>query len=432
MRKRVMRNRAMRLAAILSALAFVAAACGGGSSSSEETSGGGTSDEPVTITVWDYYGESTPITPLVEAFEAEYPNITVNVESLDWDSMLEKLTVVLTSGDSPDVVTADMTWLPTFAPLGAFANLNDFSGGELNGKPLADAYNPGALEAMTSGDQTVAMLYDFDVYGLYYRSDLFEAAELEVPTTWDELEAAATTLGADGHYYAVQPDAFHAAQWIYENGGSLLNDDNTASAVSSPEAIEALEHYLGLTSLGAGYHWSAEEGWELTPGLKDGRIAMFADGAYYMGIMKDAAPEMAGQWKVAPHPTNGQPGSYLGGTGLVIPSRSEHQEAAWTFIEFAMRLENQIAVFETAGAAPALTEALSDPAVDVADPYFNDQHTLTIFQEAMNTARPFPYVQQWNDIDETLTLAIEEVLIGDKDVTQAFGDATETIDGLLK
>src|SRR5262245_23148566 len=47
----------------------------------------------VTITVWDYYGEATPIKPLIESFEKENPNITVQYEALDWDTTLEKMNV---------------------------------------------------------------------------------------------------------------------------------------------------------------------------------------------------------------------------------------------------------------------------------------------------------------------------------------------------
>jgi multiple sugar transport system substrate-binding protein len=192
-----------------------------------------------------------------------------------------------------------------------------------------------------------------------------------------------------------------------------------------------VEFYAGLADAGAGYVWSFEEGWEITPGLKDGRIAMFADGPYYMGILKDAAPEMSGQWKVAPHPYNTQPGSYLGGTGLVIPAKSEHQEAAWKFIEFAMTLENQIGVFEYAGAAPALLTALESPKVNMADPYFGDQYTLEVFMAAMETARPFPYVREWNQIDEALTVAMEEILLGGVEVQEALDTAAETVNGAI-
>jgi len=388
--------------------------------------------EEVTITVWDYYGEASPITPIVEAFEAQNPGIKVQVEALDWDSTLEKLNVVMTGGTPPDVVTLDMTWLPSFAPLGAFADLSPLSGGQLNGVPLEEAYSPGAIDAMIYNGQVLAMLYDFDVYALYYRADLFEEMGLDVPTTWDELLTVGQTLGAEGKYqYAVMPDSFHAAQFIYENGGSILNADNTVATFNQPEAVDAVEFYAGLVDAGAGYVWSFEEGWEITPGLKDGRIAMFADGPYYMGILKDAAPEMSGQWKVALHPYKLQPGSYLGGTGLVIPAKAEHPDAAWKFIEFAMTLENQIGVFENAGAAPALIAALESPEVNMADPYFGDQKTLEVFLKAMETARPFPYVREWNQIDEAITAAMEEILFGGVSVQDALDTAADTVNSAL-
>ncbi len=119
-----------------------------------------------TITVWDYYGEATPIKPMIEAFQAANPNITVKYEALDWDTTNEKLNVVMTGGTPPDVVTIDMTWLPKFAALGAFSDLKPLSGGKLNNVAWEDAYTPGALEAITYDNKIVAALYDFDTYAL--------------------------------------------------------------------------------------------------------------------------------------------------------------------------------------------------------------------------------------------------------------------------
>ncbi|MEW5961062.1 MAG: extracellular solute-binding protein, partial [Chloroflexota bacterium] len=234
------------------------------------------------------------------------------------------------------------------------------------------------------------------------------------------------------YQYAFVADTFHAAQWIYENGGSLLNDDHTAAVFNSPEAVAAIETYAGLLKDGSAYYWSADEGWEVTSGLKDDRLAMFSDGAYYMGIIKDAAPEMAGKWRVAPHPSGKGPGSYMGGTGLVIPAKSENKEAAWRFIEYAMTLDNQIGVFEHAGAAPALVAALESEAVNRPDPYFGNQQTLSIFLKAMETARPFPYVRQWNDIDEIFTVAMQEIALGEKSVPEALDAAAAQVDELLQ
>jgi len=405
------------LLGLLLVLSIVLGACAGAQPAA--------SDEKVTITVWDYYGEATPVKPLIEGFQKEYPNITVQYEGLDWDTTLEKLNVVLTGGTPPDVVTTDMTWLPKFAALGAFTDLKDISGGKLNGVAWDAAYTPGALESITFNNQIVAALYDFDVYALYYRADLLEKKGLAVPKTWDELMDVSKKL-AEGDKYLYQwlPETFHGSQWIYENGGNLLSADNKTVTFNSPEAVQAIQVYYDMLSSGASIYWGADQG-ERIQGIKDGRIAMYSDGPYNMGIMKSAAPEMAGQWKVALHPYGKQPGSYLGGTGLVIPAKSEHKDAAWKFIQYAMRVENQIGVYTYAGAAPALTAALESAEVNAADPYFGGQKPFEVFLEAMKTAKHFPYVRQWSDIDVAFSTAMEEIGLGQKPVQQALDEAAQ-------
>ena len=182
----------------------------------------------MTITVWDYYGEATPIKPAIDGFQKEYPWITVKYEALDWDSMNEKFAVGVAAGAAPDVATLDMTWIPTLASNGVLEDLSTLSGGLLNGAPIADQYSAGANEAMQYDGTYVTMLFDFDAYALYYRSDLFEEKGIAVPTTWDEMRAAAKKLAEDGngdgkldrYLYQVWPDTFHYAQFLFQNGGT--------------------------------------------------------------------------------------------------------------------------------------------------------------------------------------------------------------------
>ena len=402
-------------------LLFVLTACGSKPAANQK----------VTITVWDYYGEATPIKPLVEPFMAANPNITIDYQALDWDTTNQKLNVVLTGGTPPDVVTIDMTWLPKLAALGAFTDLKALSGGKLNGVAWADAYTPGALEAISYNNKIVAALYDFDTYALYYRADLFEQKGLQVPKTWNELLDVAKKLHeGDKYLYEFDADTFHGSQWIYENGGSLLSMDNKSVIFNSPEAVQGIEFYNSLLTSGAAINWTTDQG-ERIQGVKDGRIAMFSDGPYYMGILKSAAPEMAGQWKVALHPYGKQPGSYLGGTGLMIPSASKNSAAAWKFIEYAMQVQNEIGVYKLAGAAPALTAALESADVNVADPYFGGQKAFQVFLDTMKTAHHFPYVRQWSDIDAAFTNAMQQIALGQKTVQAAMDEAAKTSSDLL-
>lgn len=388
---------------------------------------------PVTLTVWDYYGESTPLKSVAEAFMKENPSITVKIESLDWTTMFTKLNVVLTGGTPPDVATIDMTWLPKLAALGAFSDLKPLSGGKLNGETLDKAYAPGALAAMTYKDKVVTMMYDFDVYSLYYRADLFEKKGLQPPKDWAELSAVAAKLAEKDKYrYAIVPETFHTSQFIYENGGSLLNADDSAAAFNSPEAVEAAQYCADLIKSKGAVLWTPDKG-ELIQGLKDGRIGMFSDGPYMMGVLKSGAAEMAGQWKVAPHPVGKKgSGSYLGGTGLVIPAKAERQAAAYKFIAFALKGANAVAPFKYAGAAPALLAALKDPAVDAPDPYFGGEKAFAVFLDAMKTARSFPYVRSWSDIDAYFTTAMQEITLGKKTAKAALDEAAAKADEALK
>src|SRR6266540_5709782 len=94
----------------LATVALVATAC----TSDNGSAGPSGSHEPVTITVLDYYGEATPLSKdVIAGFESQYPWIQVDYRAGDWDTMHEKFTVQVTSGDAPDVATMDMTWIPT-------------------------------------------------------------------------------------------------------------------------------------------------------------------------------------------------------------------------------------------------------------------------------------------------------------------------------
>jgi multiple sugar transport system substrate-binding protein len=401
----------------LATVALVATAC----TSDNSSAGPSGSHEPVTITVLDYYGEATPFSKdVISNFETQYPWITVKYEAGDWDSMHEKFTVQVTSGNAPDVATMDMTWIPTFASKQIFADLSDLSGGQLNGKPIEDQYTPGALEAMKFDDAYVTMMFDFDAYGLYYRADQFAAKGIDVPTNWDELSAAAQALAEDTNgdgtcdkycFEVYGNDCFHWCQFLFQDGGEILNSDNTAAAFDSDAGLASLDYYKSFLDDGSGIYWGDAQG-EPIRGIKDERLGMFLDGPYFMGILKQSAPEQKGDWKVAAAPYSQEPGSYLGGTGLSIPVNAPHPQEAWLFVQYMLQLQQQIGVFTLAGAAPATSAALDSPELTKPDPYFGGQPPFSIFKDAMSTATHFPYVEQWDPIDTDIGNMVQSVMLG--------------------
>lgn len=429
-------TRMRRMLVFLGLLAVALPACTGGGGGEATPSGTG-GKEPVTITVWDYYGTATPFQKsVIAAFEDEYPWITVNYQSLGWNATHEKFTVAVSSGAPPDVATMDMTWVPTFASNGLFANLTELSGGQLNGQPIEAQYAEGALNAMTFDGNYVVALFDFDVYAMYYRADQFEKKGISVPTTWNEMQAAAQKLAEDTNgdgtpdkyrYAIIGDDCFHWCGLLFQAGGSLLNADNTAAAFDGAQGLAALEYYKSFVDAGTGILWSAAEGEDLIPGIKDERVGMFLDGPYYMGLLKDGAPELKGKWAVAPAPYLKEPGSYLGGTGLAIPVNAAHPQEAWLFVQYMLRPEQQVGVFTYAGAAPATTAALESPELSKPDPYFGGQAPFSVFMDAMATGTHFPYVAQWDAIDTDIGNMVQSAMLGKQTPQEALSAGADVV-----
>lgn len=370
---------------------------------------------PTTITVWDYYGSSTPIKPVVGEFERTHPGIKVDYQAYDYETMRQKYATAVSSGTAPDVATLDMTWIPAYAAKKTLAELPD--------KPLDKLYGKGALEAMRFDGHFVTALYDFDAYALYYRKDLIK----DPPKTWNDL--ISTASGLRKGRFQVLPDTFHFAQFLFQAGGDLVQ--NGKAVFQSPQGVRALTQLRELLKRG-GVYWGDDQGDSSgIAGVKDGRIAMFLNGPYMMGVLKDGAPDQKGKWAIAPAPIDVQPGSYLGGTGLSIPVTSEHRDAAWQFIQFLLQPQQQVKVFTQAGAAPATEAALKDPALTRPDPYFGGQQTFPVFQQALDTARHYPYVKQWTDIDRAVQDAVTAALLDKKSPQQALSDAAKEVDDLL-
>jgi ABC-type glycerol-3-phosphate transport system substrate-binding protein len=427
--------RRLVVGALASALLMAGCLSGTSGSSGGASGDGEGSREPVTITVWDYYGQATPIKPAIAGFEKKYPWITVKYEAIDWDTAHEKFTVVVSGGNPPDVATMDMTWMPTFASNGLFADLGELSGGKVNGRPIEDTYTSGGLEAMRFDDKYVTMLFDFDAYALYYRADLFKKKGIPVPKTWDQLLQAAGKLAEDTdgdgkkdkYLYEISgADCFHWCQFLFQAGGSLLNADGTQAAFDGPAGVQALEMYKRLQESGNAVYWTDAEGDPMN-GIKDERIGMFQDGPYWMGLLKDGAPELKGKWRVAPSPRAEEPGSYLGGTGLSVPVNAKHPEAAWLFIDYMLGLPRQIGVFKRAGAAPATNAALESPVLTKPDPYFDGEAPFPVFLDSMSQATHFPYVEHWDQIDVIITNMVDAVMLDKKTPQEALDDAARSV-----
>ena len=93
--------------------------------------------------------------------------------------------------------------------------------------------------------------YDYNFCWLYYRKDLYQAKNLKVPTTWDEMVHNTIALTGDNRFGCAQPlGANQAAQWMslgymWADGVSML-DDNFKLILDSPTIKPRAAAYLDM------------------------------------------------------------------------------------------------------------------------------------------------------------------------------------------
>lgn len=163
------------------------------------------------VALWDYDTVNYD-RKIIEAFEAQNPDITVEVTSYSPTSYEFSLRALLASDEQIDVIYANQ--LPQFAwlcqeeyllPLDVFI--------QQDGIDLSCYSNMDVLR-MPDTDEVMGLPYRQDKFLLYYNMDLFDQAGLDYPSstpTWEEVYALAQQIndeeqGIYGIYLSALPE----------------------------------------------------------------------------------------------------------------------------------------------------------------------------------------------------------------------------------
>ena len=208
--------------------------------------------EPVTINFMNFSANESNNAMLLDMckalFEKDHPNVTVNIETVGWDNYFTQLQTRVGGGDAPDCFELNLDNFVVYAGQDALLPLDDL----IAASPIDSNVMPAeTLEVFKLGGSQYVLPYSFSTVVLVYNKDLFDQAQVAYPTddwTWAEEDAAALkikqTLG-DDYFGIIQPIQFwEFFKLVKQNGGSLLNDDNTAFTVNIPENVAALQHMV--------------------------------------------------------------------------------------------------------------------------------------------------------------------------------------------
>ena len=329
-----------RLFAILAgclSLLMLLSACGepaadptpAGTEPAEEAPGGAEA-EPVTITYCNFNssgGNEETLQRMYEAFHEEYPNITVEIETIAIDDYFTQMQTRVAGGTAPDCYEMNIENFASYASKGVLAPIE---GVDLSG------LDETALSAFEVDGVQYGLPGNFSNVVLVYNKDLFDQAGVAYPTadwTQDDLQAAAEAiraLGDDifGIYQPITYNEFYKVAAQY--GGSLLNEDLTEFTINSPENVQAAQVMVDRVLVSNVQPTEVQMGgmgdWDL---FMSGRLGMIPTGIWAFNTFAEGC-DFA--WDVAVEPGMEQKATHFFSNACVVNAESENKEAAMTWI----------------------------------------------------------------------------------------------------
>lgn len=400
------RIKTMTVAAI--AAATLAVGASGCSSSPATSSGSSANPDSGPVTFWVMGDSATKFQDLVKPFTDE-TGIEVNAVAIPWDSIDQKFTTAVASGNGPDLLQIGISKLRNFADSGSLAPLQDKVGDYSN--LAAGNYIDGMAgdDTKVNGD-TLSVPWVSDTRVLFYRSDILNANGItNPPATWDDLRTDAKKLTARGKgqfgYYIPQWDSALPVAMAWDQGGSVVTDDGKID-FNTPEFQKAVDLYTGLYS---DKSVPTDSNFDQTQGFVSGATPMVVSGPYLAKAINDAAPELKGKWSATTLPAGETNTSLLAGSHIGMMANSTHQDSALKLLDYLSKPAIQLEWFKLNGELPAIKAALSDSSLS-ADPL------NAVYAKQLENAKVLPLVPNWDGgVGKDLLKALNSIALTGSD-----------------
>lgn len=335
---------------IAGTMVFGLAACG-------SKGNGGSTDGHLVFQIWDQ-GQKAGMEAMAEAYTKEHEGVTIEVQAVGWDEYWTKLEASATSNSMPDIFWMHSNQIYKYADNDILADCSD----------IVDAANYSEVSvanATGSDGRIYGVPKDKDIVGLLYNKELFDKAEVEYPDdtwTWDDLESASQQIydktGKYG-YMAYSHDQIGYWNFVYQNGGQILNDDGTKAEYTEAATADAIKYYVEIQK----NDWCPTQEQFANTGAAEmffsGEGAMYYAGNWDLINLCTTYGDMNGKWDVAmlpkcPNPANGDGrASISNSVSYATAAKGKNKELAMDFLKFLGSEEAQKIQGESGAAIPA-------------------------------------------------------------------------------
>ena len=389
-----------------------------------------TADSTVTISFWHAYSQDSPeektiSTLLIPRFEAEHPNILVKEVAVPYDALHQKLLTAAAGGDLPDVVRADLAWVPELANLGILAPLSstmpDF-------KSISKLVFPGTLATNYFKGKYYGLPLDTNTRVMFYNKAILAKAGIKnPPRTFADVVAMAPKLKKVGAYVFADSGTggWSSLPWIWSGGGDITNKTYTKSTgyLDSAKNVKTVQMLVNLYKAHELPSLITKDKGAIgtSDGLPKGNYATIFDGPWMYPIWQSQYPNYKPTAATVPAGPGGSV-SVVGGEDVVVMATSTQQAAAMEFIRYMLSPDWQLTMAKV-GQMPVRKDTAA--ILNTIQPYYG------VFAKQLLTAKPRIPSPNWAQIDTILDDYLQKALLGKMQVKAALHAAARAIDPLL-
>ncbi|GAA4794552.1 sugar ABC transporter substrate-binding protein [Streptomyces ziwulingensis] len=244
--------------------------------------------------------------------------VTVEQQSVPAAQVMTKALRMASSKSLPDIVQFDASEMPTFADAGGLVDLKSLG---MSTRDIPD----GIVDFGSYKGTYYGAARSVNTLALFYDKDLLDEAGIAVPTTWDEMRAAAKKL-TQGKRYGLALSAGGAEDGVFQFTPFMWSNGGDETKLDTPQVAGALDYWKDLLKDGSlsksTVNWTQAD---VNDQFMAGNAAMMINGPWQVETLNT---DKSLHWEIAqiPVPKAGEDSvGPLGGAVLTVPNTGDER-----------------------------------------------------------------------------------------------------------
>lgn len=358
---------------------------------------------------------------IVDAFMAKRSGVKVNIEAVPWGTCQDKSMTLAAAGDPPSLAYMGSRTLKQLAENNLIVDVAIPEGDQGN-------YQPGVLNTVSHMGKFWGFPHAFSTKALFINCGIVERAGLQCvqPHTWEGMYAMAkaikdnTGIAGVGLVARDFDNTMHQfLNYLYSNGGRVIDPDTNEIKLNSPEAIEALEFYGKLVEV-AQEGPTAFERSQIRDLYNDEKVAMYIDGPWARGQHKKTIKSLVVPIPAGPSGTNG---TLLITDSIAVFKGTGHESLA---MELARDLSSGDAQYDL-DMSWGLTPIMKYESM-VSNPYYVNNSYWKVFVDPIGSGGPEPLFVDYKALQRVMNSMIQGVVLGEGTAAELIAQAAEELE----